>query len=61
MTNFELIKNMSIEEMAKIIYESEMSERFNFCKSDCKWTEDYNIPEGECIKCVVKWLQEETA
>lgn len=54
MTNFELIKNMSIEEMAKIIYESG---EFIFCKSDCKWP-DYNIPEGECIKCVVKWLQE---
>lgn len=60
MTNFELIKNMSIEELAKIIHELEMSESIDFCKSDCEWTENYNIPKGECVKCVVKWLQEET-
>lgn len=56
MTNFERIKNMSIEKMAEVIGRLETFD--GYCKSDCKWEGD--IPDGECAKCVVRWLKEET-
>lgn len=59
MTNYERIRRMSVEEMARVIdvYDLEVS----YCKADCKWGEeyDYNVPDGECRKCIIKWLQEE--
>jgi hypothetical protein len=55
MTNYELIKNMSIEEMAEVIG---MLETFDdYCKGYCKG--DGDIPDGECAKCAEKWLKEE--
>ena len=60
MTNYERIKSMPIEELARAIdvYGLEA----NYCKPDCKWGEeyDYNVLDGECRKCIVKWLQEES-
>jgi hypothetical protein len=52
MTNYEQIKNMSIEEMAVTI----------MCPNDISMTEadikcdDYNY---NCCKCIQKWLRQE--
>lgn len=59
MTNYEKIKAMPLEEMARHIERLQDMDYAPFCKSDCEWTEDYNIPDGECLKCAEKWLREE--
>ena len=46
MTNYEKIKNMSIEEMAEI-----------FCKKDFDANE--KCPECDCISCNKEWLESE--
>jgi len=50
MTNFEKIKKMTIEELAKVITE------YSYCKSDCEWENGCEHPT-ECSK---KWLLEES-
>ncbi len=55
MTNFERIKTMSIENMAEVIGRLETFD--GYCKGYCKG--DGDIPDGECAKCVVRWLKEE--
>ena len=46
MTNYEKIKNMTIEEMAKMI-----------CKIDFDVNE--KCPDCDCIYCAKEWLKEE--
>ena len=49
MTNFERIKNMSVEEMAKLIYEFTMCE-LNYC-GNCI------LKNYECNQCgIIDWL-----
>lgn len=47
MTNYEKIKNMTIEEMAEI-----------FCKIDFDVNE--KCPECNCASCTKQWLESET-
>lgn len=64
MTNYERIKNMSVDEMAKrltacICIESEI----NFClekKECCEMLEkNIEIPNSLCLKCLENWLLKE--
>lgn len=59
MTNYEKIKAMPLEEMAKHIERLQDMDYTPFCKSDCDWDVECDIPESECIKCAEKWLKEE--
>ena len=54
MTNFERIKNMSVEEMATMMYKI----------SDCELRDCKNCPLGSCQHCgniveIQKWLESE--
>ena len=51
MTNFEKIRQLSEEEMAKYIFDLEMGLReIPYCGLE--------IPESMCTECVKKWLQQ---
>lgn len=62
MTNYERITNTSVEEIAKWIDVLCLENEIDYCKSDCEWGEKvgYAVPEGECRKCIVRWLKEES-
>lgn len=54
MTNYEKIKNMSIDEMAK-----KLAEETKFCVFvDCPEA-DSKITTEDCRKCIAKWLESE--
>lgn len=57
MTNFEKIRQLSEEEMAKYIFDLEMGLREN---DRCSYLMDSGreIPESMCTECVKKWLQQ---
>jgi hypothetical protein len=59
MTNYDRIRNMSIEEMAEEIFSLEIDEKINFCKSDCIFDLGDEIPHEYCVECLVRWLREE--
>ena len=54
-TRIEHIRSMSVEELADAIMErSEISTAIDFCQNFCGEYE--NIPESECKKCLIKYL-----
>ena len=54
-TRIEHIRSMSVEELADAILErSEISTAIDFCQNFCGECE--NIPESECRKCLIQWL-----
>lgn len=60
MTRYENIRNLSVEQMAKIIIESNITDKY--CKSDCGYTD--TVFDCECkpeieLKCCINWLNEE--
>ncbi len=55
MTRIERIKSMSIEDIAKMIVDDDLTAEF--CKSDCSDTDDYDCPHP--VECCVRWLNEE--
>lgn len=59
MTRLEYIRSMSAEEMAKEICERSITDKF--CKSDCEWSQslEYEQDRSDCIKCCVRWLNEQ--
>ena len=60
MTRVERIRNMTVEEIAKIILHYALADDY-FCKSDCEWAKsiDSEYDENECLKCCVRWLESE--
>ena len=54
MTNFEKIRQLSEEEMAKYIFDLEMG------NDRCSYLMDSGreVPESMCTECVKKWLQQ---
>lgn len=50
MTNFEKIKNMTIEEFAEFV-------RFN---NVCDYVQDYHVECPDCKNCIIDWLNSET-
>ena len=54
MNRHEYLKSLSIEDVAKMIVEEDLTD--SFCKSDCENSDDQCLhPVG----CCVKWLNEE--
>lgn len=53
-TRIERIRSMSIEEMVDAIMESGIDTMIDFCQNFCGECE--NIPESECRKCLIKYL-----
>lgn len=63
MTNYEKIRQLSEEEMAKYIFDLEMGLReIPYCQGNdrCSYLMDsgQEIPESMCTECVKKWLQQ---
>lgn len=61
-TNFERIKAMSVEEMAKYIYEHDDDLNDVICKTiypECPWG-DLVSPDN-CLGCIKKYLESEVA
>ena len=52
MTNYERIKNMSIEEMAEFIPNWSYTEA-------CDCSKEYVVCGNDCEKCVMSWLKKE--
>lgn len=65
MTNYERIKNKSIEEIAKYIDESCDNLGGEICKSTCermtgsKYKCPYGAGNERCVECIVEWLNSE--
>jgi hypothetical protein len=60
MTNYERIKAMSVEEMAKYIYEHDDNLNDVICKTiypECPWG-DLVSPDN-CLGCIKKYLESE--
>lgn len=60
MTNYERIKQMSIEEMAEKIFDCGNGREY--CYGHCYYQDDNSCPNDGaqgCIQGVVKWLQSE--
>ncbi len=58
-TRLDGIKAMTAEQIAKTIYEYDITD--DFCKGDCREanSEAMNPEKESCIACCVKWLNEE--
>jgi hypothetical protein len=60
MTRYEKVKNMTIEEMAEIIYKHT---DYETCTGICSllqhWEVDKKIEAGDCIVCCIDWLNRE--
>lgn len=59
MTNYEKIKNMSVEEMAVAIADGVSSDPCDYCKANlcgCHGNECYNLADNEIIQ---NWLESE--
>ncbi len=61
MTRYDKIKSMSVEEMAQIIMDKDITD--DFCKGSggCDWstTLTKEIDEKECLRCCIDWLNAE--
>lgn len=58
MTNFEKIKNKTIDEVAKqiFVYENKLCDKICLSKGECK----FDVPkETDCINCIKEWLATE--
>lgn len=64
MTNYELIKNMSAEDLAIIIVKTEDLSGPDYCKNkkecDDMLDADIDIPAENCVKCCLDWPKEES-
>lgn len=54
MTNFEYIKNMSVEEMAEFLTRKVFERDAEISNMDCFFCE-----EMHCIRCIKQWLESE--
>jgi len=63
MKRIDYIRAMTAKEMAEKIRDIENLKLDEYCKSDCEASKDWELDpdESECIKCCIKWLQEEDA
>ena len=59
MTNFERIKNRTIEQVAKDIYKTDDNLLDEICNQNepCPFWD--NVTSKQCIDCVKKWLAQE--
>ena len=58
MTNYERIKNMSVEEMADYIFD--LGNEIEYCYGHCAYQDEDRCPMGSgCIGGVIKWLESE--
>ncbi len=64
-TRLEKIRKLTAEEIAEYLIENNVLEESDpqqhFCKSDCEWANSMFVPDGECIKCCINWLNEVVA
>jgi len=66
-TRLDKVKSLSAEQIAKFIIDkdilSDAEPGQHFCKGDCDWGESMDIDDGpdekECLRCCVRWLNEE--
>jgi hypothetical protein len=54
MTNFEKIKNMTIDEMAEFLTRKVFERDYEIPSMDCFFCE-----ETHCIRCIKQWLERE--
>lgn len=59
MTNFERIKNMSIEEMAKVLDIISAGICKNFPECLARIGSENPVTDDDCNACAVRWLMEE--
>ena len=59
MTNFEKIKAMSVEQIAKYIYIKDDALRDEICISNCPCNNGEDVESDNCIRCIKKWLESE--
>lgn len=57
MRRIDKLRAMSVEDVAKVILDSDCLYD-DYCKSDCN-IDDEDITDKDCLACVVKWLEEE--
>lgn len=62
-TRLDKVKSLSAEQIAKFIIDkdilSDAEPGQHFCKGDCDWAESDGPDEKECLRCCVRWLNEE--
>ena len=65
MTNFDRIQNMSVDEMALVIFESDLSNMGVNCELHCAYAVNGKCYKtnnvGTCIDGIEKWLLSEVA
>ncbi|CDX00743.1 Hypothetical protein DPCES_0856 [Desulfitobacterium hafniense] len=60
MTRYDKIKSMSVEEVAQVIMDKDITDAFCKGSGGCDWsTKLEEIGEKECLKCCVEWLNAE--
>ena len=66
-TRLDKIRSLSAEQLAQVLIDSNfldgLEQGQHFCKGDCDWAESMDIDDGpdekECLRCCVRWLNEE--
>ena len=59
MTNYEKIKNMSIDDMAKAIYGGISSDPCDYCICNKNHCHGFYCVEGDDLDVIVEWLKSE--